>query len=277
MARLLTGIFGSILVVAGIFWLPKAGFFALIALAMAAAAIEYGRIAQYWSPKLPVWFVPLLSPILAYPLCMPLPELTPLELHEGIFAGLLVLSMVTAFMALFRQAEMSESLSLVGALCFGLVYFALPVASVVELRDLDPMVVILLLAIVWLGDAAAFYVGRRFGKHKMAPVTSPNKSWEGAAAHLATGWIVTVIWSFWHLGALEPRLLIVATATAIAGQLGDLVESMFKRGAQVKDSGTLLPGHGGFYDRLDALIYGAPVMLLGIWLLDPTLPLTAAL
>ncbi len=277
MARLLTGIFGSILVVAGIFWLPRSAFFALIALAMAAAAVEYGRIARHWSPKVPVWFVPVLIPLLAYPLCMPLPELTPLELHEGVFAGLLVLSMVTAFAALFRQAEMSESLSLVGALSFGAVYFALPVASVVQLRELGPMIVILLLAIVWLGDAAAFYVGRRFGKHKMAPVTSPNKSWEGAAAHLVTGWIVTVMWSFWHLDTLEPKLLIIASVTAIAGQLGDLVESMFKRGARVKDSGTLLPGHGGFYDRLDALLYGAPVMLLGIWLLDPALPVAEAL
>jgi phosphatidate cytidylyltransferase len=101
----------------------------------------------------------------------------------------------------------------------------------------------------------------------MAPLVSPNKSWEGAIAGFLTGIVATVLWSLWRLGEIRLPLLLVAAATGIAAQLGDLFESLLKRGVNVKDSGSLIPGHGGFFDRMDAMLFAGPVMLAGLWLI----------
>jgi phosphatidate cytidylyltransferase len=101
----------------------------------------------------------------------------------------------------------------------------------------------------------------------MAPRISPNKSWEGALAALATAVAATAVFAAWRLGEISPLLLGLAVVTSAAAQLGDLVESCFKRAAGVKDSGTLLPGHGGMLDRLDAMLFAAPVWWLGLRLL----------
>ncbi|MFP5288155.1 MAG: phosphatidate cytidylyltransferase, partial [Thermoanaerobaculia bacterium] len=126
--------------------------------------------------------------------------------------------------------------------------------------------VFLLMAIVWLGDTAAYYVGSRIGRHKMAPTISPKKSWEGAAAGFFTGVAAAAVWSALRMDRIDLRILAVASLTAAAAQIGDLVESMIKRGAGVKDSGTVLPGHGGVLDRLDAMLFAAPVLLFSLWL-----------
>jgi len=113
----------------------------------------------------------------------------------------------------------------------------------------------------WIGDTGAYYVGRRYGRHKLAPQVSPKKTWEGAIASAAVSGLA---------GALAlPRLipgvsiteaLLLALAANIAGQVGDLAESAIKRGAGVKDSGTLLPGHGGLLDRVDSSMFALPVL-----------------
>ena len=110
-------------------------------------------------------------------------------------------------------------------------------------------------------------MGSRLGRHKMAPRVSPNKSWEGAAAGFATGVVATLAWSAWRLGEVRPGLLAVGAATAVAAQLGDLFESLLKRAVNTKDSGALLPGHGGMLDRIDALLFASPVLLAGLWLI----------
>ncbi|HKI85559.1 MAG TPA: phosphatidate cytidylyltransferase, partial [Thermoanaerobaculia bacterium] len=109
------------------------------------------------------------------------------------------------------------------------------------------------------------YLGSRFGRHKMAPLVSPKKSWEGAVAGFVTGLLATWIWSYWRLGTVSAGLMAVGAGTAFFAQIGDLVESMLKRAAGVKDSGALLPGHGGVLDRMDAMLFAAPVLLLGLW------------
>ncbi len=118
------------------------------------------------------------------------------------------------------------------------------------------------LVCIWVGDSGAYYVGKNFGKHKMSPRTSPNKTIEGlaggivatyaAAAFLA--WILKLEMAPVHIFAL-------ATILAIAAPVGDLIESQFKRDSGVKDSSTLLPGHGGLLDRTDSLVYAAPPVL----------------
>ncbi|MDR3738478.1 MAG: phosphatidate cytidylyltransferase [Terracidiphilus sp.] len=158
---------------------------------------------------------------------------------------------------------------------FGLVYVGLTLLAIPVLREQPngPTLVVFLLFVVWSGDIAALYVGRSFGRHKLAPSLSPNKTWEGSIGSVAGSLAVTGIlfgiasilahWNFVRLSFAEDAWwwwLIIAVVVNVAAQVGDLAESALKRSAGVKDSGTLLPGHGGVLDRIDALLLAAPVL-----------------
>jgi phosphatidate cytidylyltransferase len=119
------------------------------------------------------------------------------------------------------------------------------------------------LVLNWIGDIGAYYVGRAVGRHNLAPIVSPGKSWEGSAASLAASLIFGFFFLRWAVPAVAPAAALALTATAnVAGQFGDLCESALKRGAGVKDSGTLLPGHGGWLDRVDSTLFTLPVVYL---------------
>src|SRR5207237_6102954 len=118
----------------------------------------------------------------------------------------------------------AEAPAAVGIIAYGVPYFALPVAVAVTMQRLDPWLLFLLYAIVWLGDTAAYYFGSAWGRHKMAPKVSPNKSWEGAIAGFVTGILATVVWSWFRLHEVSPWLRLAAGVTAVAAQLGDLFE-----------------------------------------------------
>ena len=126
--------------------------------------------------------------------------------------------------------------------------------------------ILLLFAIIWIGDSAAYYCGRAFGARSLAPGLSPKKTVEGAIAGCIGSMAAGVIGGRWLLGATRFDLIWISAVTAIAGQLGDLAESMLKRSAGVKDSSSILPGHGGILDRLDSLFFATPVFY---WLLIP--------
>ncbi len=130
-----------------------------------------------------------------------------------------------------------------------------------DLRHESAHLLFFALAINWVGDTVAYYVGRRFGKHKLAPVVSPKKSWEGAVASIV-GAIVFGLLYLHYFMPIIPWWEIAGMAVTgnIAGQLGDLAESAMKRGANLKDSGTLLPGHGGMLDRVDSSLFALPVV-----------------
>jgi phosphatidate cytidylyltransferase len=129
-----------------------------------------------------------------------------------------------------------------------------------------------LLCVVWAGDIAALYVGRAWGRHKLAPSLSPNKTWEGTLGSVAGSLLVTggllglAAWlAQWDSAKLSyPEdvwyWLVLAVVVNVVAQVGDLAESALKRSAGVKDSGSLLPGHGGVLDRIDALLLAAPVL-----------------
>ena len=124
------------------------------------------------------------------------------------------------------------------------------------------------LMVNWIGDTGAYYVGRRFGRHKLAPAVSPGKTWEGAWASAVTGVIFGLI--YLPLAIPGTPLLkagLLALAANVAGQTGDLAESAIKRGAGVKDSGSLLPGHGGLLDRVDSTMFALPVLYVLLTLL----------
>ncbi len=120
--------------------------------------------------------------------------------------------------------------------------------------------------VTWVGDTAAFYGGRVLGRHQLAPTTSPKKTWEGSAASVVCSALFGALYLPKFVGdvaAVEAVLL--SAAANVAGQVGDLVESAMKRGAGVKDSGSLLPGHGGALDRLDSSLFALPAVYLWLW------------
>ena len=138
------------------------------------------------------------------------------------------------------------------------IFGAFRTAYLLGLRN--PLWLLFALAINWIGDSGAFYVGRRFGKTKLAPRISPGKSWEGAVASvlLSIAFFVFIVPRFLPLSPWFAALL--GLAGNLAGQLGDLSESALKRSAGVKDSGTILPGHGGMLDRVDSALFTVPVI-----------------
>jgi phosphatidate cytidylyltransferase len=266
MKRLLTGAIGAPLVLAAVFLLKGWWFFALMAVVVELAAFEYVEICRPQAPRAPLRLLLVLAPAAAFALSYALSDRTDLAaLRLYLFGGALLLSVGLGTLILFSRTPLEEALPALGIFGFGLPYFAIALSSLHLLQGIDPWVIVLLLAIVWLGDTAAYYVGSRIGRHKMAPVISPKKSWEGAAASFAVAMAAAVVWDLCRRGALEPGLLVAAALTAVAAQIGDLVESMIKRSSGVKDSGHLLPGHGGLFDRIDALVFAAPVLLFSLW------------
>jgi phosphatidate cytidylyltransferase len=127
------------------------------------------------------------------------------------------------------------------------------------------LLIVSIFASIWICDSAAFFGGTALGKHKLFPRVSPNKSWEGAVFGLLFAVIAMVISKVIILGFLSWfDVITIGLIVGIIGQIGDLIESLFKRDAGVKDSSTLIPGHGGIFDRFDSLLYTAPAVLLYI-------------
>jgi len=180
--------------------------------------------------------------------------------------GLLLLVFLACVSQLFGRIELPFALGGASGTVFGVVSVAFPATAICSLRSVSTRAVLLLFLLVWGCDSFAYYTGKTFGRHKLAPRVSPNKTWEGTIGGLVGGILIGAAagtwWVFPEFGPLRGALA-GALATS-AGQLGDLVESLWKRGAGVKDSGTFLPGHGGFYDRVDSLLFAAPALVLAI-------------
>jgi phosphatidate cytidylyltransferase len=189
-----------------------------------------------------------------------------------------------ALSILMLRADLRSGYPAAAASVFAFTYIALPMGMLVQLREqaAGAIYLLYLLLVVWAGDIFAYFVGKSMGRHLMAPRISPKKTWEGAAASLAAS--VGVGWLLFHYalpissallraGLIERRdglfgleqpamgpVILLTIVLNVAAQLGDLVESLIKRGAGVKDSGAILPGHGGMFDRVDALLFAAPVL-----------------
>jgi phosphatidate cytidylyltransferase len=165
-------------------------------------------------------------------------------------------------LCLASRRPRAEALPAISITAAGLIFIALPFSAVVRLHGVDIKgreLLLFTVVLVWAADSAAFFVGRGIGRWKMSPRISPNKTWEGAVANLLAAMLVGAAYGRWS-NIPEAQLLAMAAVGSIAGQLGDLFESTWKRSAGVKDSGTILPGHGGMLDRIDALILAAPAV-----------------
>jgi phosphatidate cytidylyltransferase len=184
-----------------------------------------------------------------------------LLLLPGKYGAFFVLIAILAMSLGLRSREMSQALPAAAALLLGIAYVFGSLRCAVDLRAINVYWLFFGLSLNWAGDIAALYVGRAFGKHKLAPEVSPGKSWEGAAGSAVASVIYGALYFHWLLPAapLVPALGLTVIANAV-GQLGDLCESAMKRGAGVKDSGSLLPGHGGWLDRVDSSLFALPVV-----------------
>jgi len=181
----------------------------------------------------------------------------------------LVLLIVCSFRSPLDRVLPEAAFSVFGLLYCGLTLVTLPLIWV---QQDGPSLLVFLFCVVWIGDTAALYVGRSFGRHKLAPQISPNKTWEGTAASLAgslliaAGLVALARLGTLHFNAPLTQWLLLAAVLNLFAQVGDLVESAIKRGAGVKDSGVMLPGHGGILDRIDALLLAAPALWYAQWI-----------
>lgn len=141
-----------------------------------------------------------------------------------------------------------------------LVYGAVLLPAIGFLADVDRNLILLLFVIVWSGDTSAYFVGKKFGKHKMTPILSPKKTWEGAVASFTASVIFGTL--FIHYVGLSPHYIGAVVIAAISLQIGDLFESFIKRQVGKKDASNLIPGHGGLIDRIDSLIFAGVVLVV---------------
>lgn len=245
-------------VLAVLFFAPPIVFNVLVAVVALAALWEFYRIAE--KTGLPVAKTVGVAGGVA---ALSIPMLPDAPSVTSFGAALLLLASLAVVAPLFAKVDLTFALAGASGTVFGVLSIALPAIAMCYLRLVSPRAVLFLFLIVWGCDSFAYYTGKNFGRRKLAPRVSPNKSWEGTLGGLVGATAIGAAGGTWWLAPeLGPGVGAAAGALASsAGQLGDLVESMWKRGAGVKDSGTFLPGHGGFYDRIDSLLFAGPVLL----------------
>jgi phosphatidate cytidylyltransferase len=228
-------------------WAPQWAFLATVAIVAALCFREYSELAALHGIGKPGLFG-----YAAGLLVLLLP---------GKESAFFVLVAILAMALALRSREMARALPDAAALLLGVVYVFGSLRCSVELRAINPYWLFFAFSLNWVGDIAALYVGRQIGRHKLAPNVSPGKSWEGSIASTVVSVVYGAIYFSWFLKMAPLTQALGLTVIAnVAGQFGDLCESAIKRGAGVKDSGNLLPGHGGWLDRLDSSLFALPVV-----------------
>ena len=266
--RVLTAVVLGLGALAAIFWLPTPAFGVVTAGVVLAGGWEWSRLAGWTDAAHRRVFLLVLAVVLAAAAVLVHRGGLALELVAGALWWLAALGLVLRYERSGRGLPTPAGLrrALAGHLTLVPAWAAL--VALHAQGDWGSAWVFFLAALVWLADIGAYFAGRRWGRRRLAVRVSPGKSWEGVAG----GTLAALAWTL--VAALVaglpptrwPALLLVAVGTVAASVLGDLSESLFKREAQVKDSGDLLPGHGGVLDRIDSLTAAAPVfLLLGQW------------
>jgi len=200
--------------------------------------------------------------------------------YAGMIAGLALMlaprpEIVVVLVALLGMTLAMRVANLPGAMAagavftLGVVYIFGAFRCAIDLRVIDPNWLMFALLLSWAGDTAALYIGKAFGRHKLAPRVSPAKTWEGAVGSVGGGILAGWIYAHYLIPTAPVGMVIgIAAAGNIAGQIGDLCESAMKRGAGVKDSGNTLPGHGGWLDRIDSTLFSVPVVYAMVMLVQ---------
>jgi phosphatidate cytidylyltransferase len=250
--RILSAIVLLSLVLGTIWFLPPYGTLALALVALVLAFFEYVTMAEQLGAR--VYSLVSLVATIATAIAMVTPG-APLDVV--FISALIVIGGLTVGAGEPGAARLRDA----SASLLPLLYLGLPIGALVAVRaTVGREAVIVLIAVLVLSDSGQFYAGRAFGRHQMAPTISPKKTVEGAVGGLIVGTAATVVLGlYWLPGIPAVALGFLGAALVALGIVGDLFESMLKRGAGVKDSSSLIPGHGGILDRIDSWLFAAPV------------------
>ncbi|WP_019211539.1 phosphatidate cytidylyltransferase [Yersinia massiliensis] len=269
--RLITALILIPVVIGALFLLPPVGFAIVTLFVCMLAAWEWGQLAGFASRSQRIWLAMLCGLLLvlmllslpAYQHSAHLPQVSvPLWLSMGWWlAALLLVLTYPRSAAFWRDSRLLR-------IIFGILTIVPFFWGMVALRqygydqhhNIGAWWLLYVMLLVWGADSGAYMFGKLFGKHKLAPKVSPGKTWEGLIGGLVTSALIS--WLFGRYAPLDiipEKLLICSVVAALASVLGDLTESMFKREAGIKDSGHLIPGHGGILDRIDSLTAAVPV------------------
>jgi len=245
-----------------VLWHQRLGFGLLVLIMTGLALHEYGAIALGTAPRMLRAGITATGVGLSAALYFR-PDLA--------FVWMLAALMVASFLTLLQPGEITDATARLGKAAFGVFYLgALSAPLALIQRDLPdgPFWVFVVVGVSFANDTGAYFAGRFLGRHKLYPAISPSKTVEGAVGGLAAGIASLFIMRAWFFDALTVAdCFLVAAPSAFVGPVGDLVESMLKRSAGVKDSGKLIPGHGGVLDRVDALLFvGAWVYAYAVYL-----------
>ncbi|EXU75706.1 MULTISPECIES: phosphatidate cytidylyltransferase [Erwinia] len=270
-SRLITAFILIPVVIAALFLLPPPGFAIVVMAVCMLAAWEWGQFAGLASRSQRIWLAVLCGLLLAF-MMFTLPAYHH-SVHQPQVAGslwaalcwwIIALLLVLFYPSSARWWRASRILRLV----FGILTIVPFFWSMLTLRQYNYEAdhfagawwLLYVMFLVWGADSGAYLFGRLFGRHKLAPKVSPGKTWEGFFGGLAASALIAWLFSLWApLMVPTSTLLVCSVGAALASVLGDLSESMFKREAGIKDSGNLIPGHGGIMDRIDSLTAAVPV------------------
>ncbi|CNI98246.1 phosphatidate cytidylyltransferase [Yersinia mollaretii] len=269
--RLITALILIPVVIGALFLLPPVGFAIVTLLVCMLAAWEWGQLAGFASRSQRIWLailcgfllVLMLLSLPAYQHSAHLPQVSvPLWLSMGWWLAALLLVLTYPRSAVFwhdsRLLRIIFGILTIVPFFWGMV--ALRQYGYDQHHNIGAWWLLYVMLLVWGADSGAYMFGKLFGKHKLAPKVSPGKTWEGLIGGLLTSALIS--WLFGRYAPLDiipEKLLICSVVAALASVLGDLTESMFKREAGIKDSGHLIPGHGGILDRIDSLTAAVPV------------------
>jgi len=264
--RVLTAVVLLVVLLSGLFLLPRNGWIAFCALFLGIAAWEWGSLAALAAVSRSIYAAFLVG-LFVLPRYLEIAWVNGLHAPAWVYHAATLFWVILVPLWIWRRPRIDAGVLLLGA---GAIVLIPAAAALVDLRSVAPSLLLAVLATVWISDTAAYLFGMRFGKHKLAPTISPGKTWEGVAAALAAVALYALAWAslggpmgmpVWPGGA-PGWILPVLLGLAVVGMIGDLFESLIKRQAGVKDSGTFLPGHGGLLDRIDAPVAMLPLAVL---------------
>ena len=271
--RIITALILFPLAVSGILFLSNSAFSAAVGIIMLLAAYEWAGFAKFPSILSKLAYVLIVGTII-FSLW-----LLNFILSSGVMNGLAVGFWLFALILLsgfpdkvsFWQGR-NALIAVIGVFLLVITWYSL--TSIHAIKELNfaetvisgPYLVLSVMMLVWIADTGAYFSGKRFGKTKLAPKISPGKSREGVYGGLVLAIIIVSLFTFWHGGAVQDYLniIVISIVTVIFSVIGDLLESMFKRQAEIKDSSNILPGHGGILDRIDSVTAAGPVFYIAL-------------
>ena len=253
--RVITTLILAALVLLVIFFLPHAATMAALALVVVAAAWEWSAFPRFTQHSARIFYVAVVA------LCVASTWWFGVERDE--MTRLIQAALLWWVLALIWVAIAPERVNSTTAAGAGLLVLVPAWLALARLHAHGPQLLLFLFLLVVAADVGAYFAGRSFGRHKLAPRVSPGKTWEGVLGGFVAAALLAAL-GVWWFEVDAPRFLGLCMIVVVASIIGDLTESLFKRHAGLKDSGTLLPGHGGVLDRVDSVTAAAPVFLVGL-------------